>query len=212
MGDNRQTDANPELPAPGEDTESPAAEASAEGPRVHDPDHPDQVGVGLDVLEDDVRAAFEARIHELEARLRVVSAAFQQKQDEIQSTKDRLQRNAAVQEEIRRGEVVQSLFEPVENLHRSLDAVKGHAAEQGLRMVLAQFMDALKRLGLEEVSGVGAPFDPNLHEAIATQPVPDKAKDNVVVSVFSAGYRIGNRLIRPARVVIGSYTGAAPEA
>lgn len=203
MSDPRQSDASP----PGTDpVEGPAEE------RPYDQDHPDRVGGGVEVLEDDVHAALEARIHELEARLRVVSAAYQQKQDEINSTKERLQRHAAVQEEIRRGEVVESLLEPVENLLRSLEAVKGQPAEAGLRMVHSQFMDALKRLGLEEVAGAGAPFDPNVHEAIATQPVSEKAKDNTVVSVFSTGYRFGNRLIRPARVVIGSYSGQSPEA
>lgn len=182
------------------------AETSS-GEHPYDPDHPDRVGHGVDLLEDEISVAHEARIHELEARLRAVSAAFQQKQDEIQGVRDRLHRQAAIQEEIRRGEVVMSLFEPVENLLRSLDALKGHPAEQGLRMVYAQFMEALKRLGLEEVPGAGSRFDPNLHEALTVQPVEDKAQDNVVVAVFSTGYRFGNRLIRPARVVIGGYTG-----
>jgi len=157
-------------------------------------------------------AAYEARIQELEARLRAVSSAYRQKQDEIDAVKDRLARQASVQEEIRRGEVVASLFEPVENLNRSIDAARGGPAEQGLRMVYQQFLDALKRLGLEEVPGAGAPFDPNVHEAIATHPVGAEDQDNKVIQVFSAGYRIGNRLIRPARVVIGSYTKPLPEA
>jgi molecular chaperone GrpE len=152
------------------------------------------------------------RIAELEARLRQVSAAYREKQEEAAQVRDRLGRQAQLQEEIRRGEVVMALFEPVENLLRSLDAVKGHAAEAGLRMVYGQFMEALKKLGLEEVPGVGTRFDPNLHEAIATAPVSETKLDNVVVSVFSSGYRIGARLVRPARVVIGSYTAPVAEA
>ncbi len=154
----------------------------------------------------------EARVQELEARLRTVSAAYRQKQEEIESVKRRLEERAALQEEIRRGEVVASLFEPVENLHRSLEASKGLPAEQGLRMVYQQFMTALHKLGLEEVPGAGAPFDPSLHEAIATQHVDQPDQDGVIQAVFSTGYRIGKRLIRPARVVIGSYSPPAPEA
>ncbi|MFZ5478366.1 MAG: nucleotide exchange factor GrpE [Myxococcota bacterium] len=163
-------------------------------------------------LVDDVHAALEAKVAELEARLRAVSAAYKQKQEEIEGTKERLARQASIQEEIRRGEVVASLFEPVENLHRSLEALKGQPVEGGLRMVYQQFMEAMRKLGLEEVPGAGAPFDPNLHEAIATQPVDTKERDNTILTVFSAGYRIGNRLIRPARVVIGSYSGGVAEA
>lgn len=162
--------------------------------------------------DDAAQADLHAKIQELEARLRAVSAAYKQKQEEIEATKDRLQRHAAVQEEIRRGEVVASLFEPVENLHRSIETVKGHSVETGLRMVYQQFMEALHKLGLEEVPGVGSKFDPNVHEAIATMPVATPEGENVVMNVFSAGYRIGARLVRPARVVIGSYTGPEAEA
>lgn len=154
----------------------------------------------------------EARILELEGRLRTVSAAYRQKEEEIGQVRERLQRHYAMAEEIRRGEVVMSLFEPVENLHRSLETVKGHPAEGGLRMVYHQFMDALRKLGLEEVSGVGTRFDPNIHEAIATQPVSSPEQDGVIQVVFAAGYRIGARLVRPARVIIGAYTPPAGEA
>ena len=171
----------------------------------------EQVDGGVGLVEDP-HAACDAKVQDLEGRLRAVSSAYKQKVEEIGNVKDRLARQAAVQEEIRRGEVVMSLFEPVENLNRSMEAAKGTVAEEGLRMVYQQFLDALRRLGLEEVPGVGSPFDPNLHEAIATEPVTDKAQDNVVTSVFSTGYRIGNRLIRPARVVNGSYTEPQAEA
>ncbi|MEN9787493.1 MAG: hypothetical protein RLZZ299_2757 [Pseudomonadota bacterium] len=146
------------------------------------------------------------RILELEARLRTVSAAYQQKVEEVAQVRDRLERQARVQEELRRGEMVTTFFEPVENLLRSIDATRGQPAEQGLRMVHQQFMDALKRLGLEEVPGVGAPFNADTHEALATLPVHDPAQDGVVQQVYSTGYRLGARLVRPARVVIGAYT------
>lgn len=185
--------------APGTEQATGSAADAAEDPGS------EETGAGL---VDDPVSELEARIAELEARLRAVSSAYKDKQEEIHGIKARLERQAAVQEEIRRGEVVTTLFEPVENLHRSLDAVKGHAAEGGLRMVYQQFMDALQRLGLEEVPGVGSVFDPTVHEAIATAPVADNAHDGRVVSVFSAGYRIGGRLVKPARVVIGSYSPA----
>lgn len=154
----------------------------------------------------------EERILELEGRLRAVSAAYRQKEEEMGQARERLQRHFAMAEEIRRGEVVMSLFEPVENLHRSLKAVEGHSAEGGLRMVYQQFMSALQKLGLEEVPGVGSAFDPAVHEAIATQPVAAREEDGVIQAVFAAGYRIGTRLVRPARVIVGAYDEPAGEA
>lgn len=169
---------------------------------------------GVTLVDDGPLKAAEDKIAELEARLRTVSAAYKEKVDEIDRVKDRLTRQATVQDEIRRGEVVASLFEPVENLHRSVGPLRAVSADsaRGLEMVHQQFMQALARLGLEEVPGEGTRFDPSVHEALASQPVQDPAQDGMVLSVYSTGYRIGTRTIRPARVVIGSYMEPTPEA
>ena len=167
-------------------------------------------------LPDPRVAELEASVEELRGRLRAVSAAFQKQQDDISATRQRLERQAALKEELRRGEVVTSLFDPVQNLRRSVEAArKGAAVDdmlRGLEMVLHQFMDGFQKLGLEEVPGKGARFDPNSHEAITTIPVHDPALDNVVMEVFSVGYRIGNRLIEPARVIIGAFQDPEAEA
>lgn len=155
-------------------------------------------------------------VQRLEARLRTVSAAYRTQQDEIAAIRTRLERQAAAEAERRRGEVVATLFEPAQNLRRSIKALeKAEVPEEyvsGLNMTLHQIMEAFHRLGLEEVPGKGAKFDPNLHEAIATTPVTDPALDGVVLDVFSTGYRIGNRLIVPARVIIGQRQESVGEA
>lgn len=174
----------------------------------------------VQLLEDDPNEAEIERLHgmvdELQARLRAVSAAYQKQQGEITATRERLRRSAAVQEELRRGEVVAALFEPVENLRRSLNsAKKGASAEDtanGLELVLKAFLTGFEKLGLEEVAGQGAPFDPNIHEALTAMPVTDPALDQVVIEVFSTGYRIGSRLIAPAKVIVGAYQEPVGEA
>jgi molecular chaperone GrpE len=173
----------------------------------------------VDFIEDPSQAEIsrlEGVIEELQGRLRAVSAAYQKQQGEISATRDRLKRQAAVQEELRRGEVVAGLFEPVENLRRSLEAVKKGATNEdtamGLELVLKAFMSSFGKLGLEEVPGKGAAFDPNIHEALTTMPVTDPALDQAVVDVFASGYRIGSRLIRPAKVIVGAYQEPVGEA
>lgn len=155
-------------------------------------------------------------VNRLEARLRTVSSAYRAQQDEIQAIRSRLERQAAADAERRRGEVVATLFEPAQNLRRSIKALNdaGIAEEyvSGLSMTLTQIMEGFHKLGLEEVPGRGAKFDPNLHEAIAMTPVSDPALDSVVLDVFSTGYRIGNRLIVPARVIIGQLQEPVGEA
>ena len=157
-----------------------------------------------------------SQVSALEARLRTVSAAYKEQQDELKATRERIERQAQAKEELRRGEVVAALFEPFENLRRSIGAVRSNApadeVAKGLEIVETQILDAFRRLGLEEVPGKGARFDPGLHEAIATLPVTDPALDDIVIDVFSAGYRIGSRLIQPARVVIGKLQQVSGEA
>ncbi len=167
-----------------------------------------------DSIDGSLEAQLAAQVLELEGRLRTVSAAYRQKSDEIESTKTRLERNSALREDIRRGEVVAALFEPVENLHRSIHPIVAIApdAAAGLMMVHQQFLTALKALGLEEVGREGERFDPSQHEAIHSEPVADQESDNTVLRVFSIGFRNGRQLIRPARVVIGVYTEPTGEA
>jgi molecular chaperone GrpE len=174
----------------------------------------------IEIIEDDPAQVeidrLEGTVDELQGRLRAVSAAYQKQQSEVAATRDRLKRQAAVQEELRRGEVVSGLFEPVENLRRSLEAAKKGASNddtiQGLELVLKAFMDSFGKLGLEEVAGKGATFDPNIHEALTAMPVLDAALDQTVIEVFAAGYRIGSRLIRPAKVIVGTYQEPVGEA
>lgn len=77
----------------------------------------------------------------------------------------------------------------------------------GITMVLKQFQDTLKRLGIERVVAVGQPFDPNLHEAIQQLATAEFAPGTVAAEV-QGGYRFGEKLIRPAMVVVAKATDA----
>ncbi len=151
---------------------------------------------------------------EIEARLRQVSSAYVQLQGEMQSMRERNERIQEDRDRRRRGEVVMAMFEPVQNLRRSLDAWKGldlpPDATQGLELVFDQFQGALKKLGLETIVAAPAPFDPNIHDAICTMPVQHAALDGQVIQVFEAGYRVGSQVIQAARVIIGRYEEPVP--
>src|SRR5690606_32302478 len=115
--------------------------------------------------------------------------------------------------ERRASELIERFFEPVQNLRRSLSVAKDKEDPlvQGVSLVLQQFMDALHGLGLQEVPGVGAPFDPQLHEALALQPVDDPAADGRILVVYSVGYAVKGKTLQPAQVVIGKYDAPAAE-
>ena len=149
----------------------------------------------------------KAQVSELQARLRAVSAAYKQLQEDVEATKVRLERQAEFQRTMQRGESVAKMFDPLDNLKRSMDAIEDGDAKEGLKMVVSQFM-GFEELGLEVLSPVGMPFDPNLHEALSVVPVAEAEQDGMVIEVFSAGYRVGSRLLKPARVIIGRHEGA----
>jgi molecular chaperone GrpE len=86
------------------------------------------------------------------------------------------------------------------------DGGPGGAAEdtsllQGVKLVREELAAALARAGVESFSPTGEPFDPSLHEAMAQQPVAGVASGSVA-EVYQDGYRLGEQLIRPARVVV----------
>jgi molecular chaperone GrpE len=186
------------------------------------------MGDGTAGLPNKAETPAESRIAELEAelvqqreeaeaclaRLRTVSKAYADTQTEMRAYKDRMESRAKLDSELQAHDRVKALFDPVMNLRRSIDAAGTNPAKlvDGLRMVLQQFMDALHKLGLEEVPGVGSTFDPNVHEAVGVAPVDDPALDNRVVEVHKAGYAVKGRVLDAARVVIGKWQEPAGEA
>ena len=78
-----------------------------------------------------------------------------------------------------------------------------HTLTKGIRLVQQQMLAALKRAGIETYSPKGERFDPHRHEALAQQPV-DGAESGTIVEVYSAGYRIGDEVLRPAKVVVAA--------
>src|SRR3954452_14105012 len=76
-----------------------------------------------------------------------------------------------------------------------------HHLTAGIRLVQLKLLDALRRAGIEPFSPLGEEFDPHLHEAVAQQPA-DGAQPGTVLEVVQNGYRLGDDVLRPARVVV----------
>ena len=164
----------------------------------------------LQLIEPDPLAEATQQLEAERARLRTVSKAYKDLQEEFAQFRVRLERQQAMKEEILKGDVVSKLFEPLENLKRSVGALKAAGVDpsllQGVELVQKAFADGFEGLGLAELGVEGEVFDTNVHEALTMMPVTDEKLDGRVVQVFDHGYRVGSRTIRPARVVVGSYT------
>ena len=100
--------------------------------------------------------------------------------------------------------LVKELLPVVDDLERALQAAEGHEEaklEEGVRLVHRALSDALVREGLEEVP-VDGKFDPHVHESLLSQ--PSEAEEGSVIEVLQKGYRLGDRVLRPARVVVAA--------
>jgi molecular chaperone GrpE len=106
-------------------------------------------------------------------------------------------------------QLVKQLLPVLDDLERALDAAATHSEgelEDGVRLVHRALADTLAREGLVEVATDG-PFDPHTQEALLTQ--PSEADEGTVIQVLQKGYRLGDRVLRPARVVVSSGGGEA---
>jgi molecular chaperone GrpE len=98
--------------------------------------------------------------------------------------------------------LVKELVPVLDDLERALEAAEAHEEaklEEGVALVTRSFGDILRKEGLEEIPTEGK-FDPHVHEALLSQ--PSDADEGDVIEVIQKGYRLGDRVIRPARVVI----------
>ena len=98
-------------------------------------------------------------------------------------------------------------LEVVDSLERALFMQPEDPVVQGLRAVLEQMEAVLARQGVTRMGAAGEPFDPERHEAVGVRPT-DEVPDRTVVEVARSGYMLGDRVLRPAEVVVGR----APEA
>jgi molecular chaperone GrpE len=81
----------------------------------------------------------------------------------------------------------------------NLESAQSHLNDQGLAMVIKQFNDVLQSEGVEQIQAEGQQFDPNLHEAAE---VTEEGENGKVVKVLAKGYKIRDRVIRPAKVIV----------
>lgn len=103
--------------------------------------------------------------------------------------------------------VVESLLPVLDNMKLGLQAAENHPEAKdvtfGFKMVDDQLKKSLSEQGLQELIPDGESFDPNLHECVAHQPSEDVAED-LIIQTVRAGYRLNDRLIRAANVIVSS--------
>ena len=131
-------------------------------------------------------------------------ALAQRTQADFENYRKRAARESVKGEQRGVAKLARELLPALDNLDRAIDAAAdGDPLLEGVKLVRKELGAALARLRIEPFSPKGEPFDPALHEAVAQQPV-DGADSGCVAEVYQAGYRLGEQVIRPARVLVAA--------
>jgi molecular chaperone GrpE len=196
----------PEPSIPAGEPEAPTGPTSTGEDEAEAEDHERQLERDLELLTAKAEKADEYL--ELAQRTRA----------DFENYRKRAAREAAAAQERGVTKLAKELLPAVDNLDRALEAARatmsdGNAAGtadngtatlvSGIKLVHEDVISALARAGIERFSPEGERFDPQLHEAVAQVPV-EGAESGTVVEVYQRGYRLGEVVIRPARVVVAA--------
>lgn len=161
----------------------------------------------------------EARTKAAEQKTLEVQSRFEQLRKQLQSetdeTRQRLNRAADERAQREKASFIAGLLPVLDNLQRATEAAEaGNSSEviaEGVRRTASSFENSLAAAGVEPIDAVGEMFDPELHEAIETvEGAP--GDEGRVIAQHTRGYKIGDRLLRPARVKVGRQTDKAKQA
>jgi molecular chaperone GrpE len=185
--------------SPAGETDAPDVAELAADPSSAASAEPEPEGAGT---VGEAEGELEALRAELEARNdRYLRLAAEYDNFRKRTLRERMQLRERAQADLAR-----QLLETLDDLGRvtALEAANAsvHDVIEGIHMVERKLLQELEQAGFERVGAPGEPFDPNHHEAVATHPASEQQAPGTIGNVLQPGYRLGNVLLRPARVVV----------
>ncbi len=133
---------------------------------------------------------------------------------ELEAAKQRVERDAKAATAEMKKQLVEKLLPVLDDLDRTIVAAEladnAPALLEGARLVRTHFANVLHGFGLERLDAEDLDFDPAVHDAIATTPVPSPALHDTVLEQIAPGYLFGGTLLRPAKVVVGVHRPKPP--
>ncbi len=146
-------------------------------------------------------------LNQKEVLLARAEAREHEHNEEIERVKKRLHTEAKQVAEARVASMLNELLDLGDDLARAILSAReldhNPAVVDGIELVRQSFGKRLVKLGVSRMAALGAPFDPNVHEAVSMLPVDDPAQNGVVIAVMNEGYIMNDKVLRPARVAVG---------
>jgi molecular chaperone GrpE len=158
--------------------------------------------------------AARSELKRLQGQLAEARDAGARRQADFENYRKRIERERGETFNRVVADVARKLLPVVDNLARAVDAertVESHESREfkhflhGIELINKQLGDVLESLGIQPIAAVGEPFDPHIHEAVATES-SDEFEPDTVTEEITRGYRIGDRLLRPAMVKVAART------
>jgi molecular chaperone GrpE len=175
-------------------TEALNEETQTEEVSIHD--EPALGHLSYEALEEQLTLA-ERKSHEnWEKSVRAVA--------ELDNVRRRMEREVANAHKYGSEKLLSALLPVVDSLEHALqlaDKNADSAMHEGLELTMKLFIDVLQKFDVEQLDPIGTAFDPQQHEAMTIQEVADTAP-NTIIAVFQKGYKLNDRVIRPARVIV----------
>ncbi len=150
--------------------------------------------------------ALSAELEAAEARAQENWSEFLRARAEMENLRRRAEKDVAAARQQSLEKLAGELLAVKDSLEMGLQAARDENADaarlaEGSELTLRMFDQALEKFSIEEINPQGERFDPERHEAMTAQETDEQAP-NTVVSVIQKGYRLGDRLLRPARVIV----------
>lgn len=122
---------------------------------------------------------------------------------EFDNYRKRVERDRRDSAQVAAIEFVQDLLPVIDNFERALQvaAPGADSYREGLEIIHRALMEMLRKRGVTPIEAVGSTFDPQVHQAVSYEDAPDR-RDGEVLEQFTRGYRLGDKLIRPAMVKV----------
>lgn len=143
---------------------------------------------------------WEERARAAEAKLMEISEGYRRAQLDLEATRSRLEREQENRVRDALGRAFSGILAALDNLERAIEHAPEGPLAEGVSLVHRQILEALAGAGLERISVVGQQFDPTVAEAVLAVPAEAPEQKNTVIEEFRAGYRLGERVLRPAQV------------
>ena len=166
----------------------------------------DNTGKG-DRETEDILLEQQQKIHELQDELQEIKDNQLRKAAEMENFKKRLLRDRDQMSRMAKETAVEAFLPVYDDLLRTIEALEtaeaGKAYLEGIRLVANKFEEVLHHFNVEKIDETGVPFDVDLHDAMMRQkPNDDSIESGMVLQVFENGYKMGDKTLRHAKVIV----------